>query len=370
MASVQERRTQAGDKRWAVLYRDDGKQRSRTFPTRKGADHFRRLVDLLGPVAALHQLALPDTSNVPTVSTYVDGYVNAKSGITEGTRSDYRSYATRDLGDLGALPVDQVTREAVERWVNGLAQRLSGKSIRNRHALLSAAMSRAVSDGLIPENPSHGIRLPRTIKREMTFLTHGEFARLLDHVPAYWHPLVVTLAGTGMRWGEATALAVRDADLDDNVPSLRVRQAWKHTDGHTPELGPPKTRKGARTISLPPQVVTTIRPLLQGRKPDEFVFTNHQGRRVHQSTFLVHVWQPAIKAAKLGKTPRVHDLRHSHAAWLIAAGVPLPVIQARLGHESIQTTVDVYGHLATDSHQLAARAASAALGSSLPAIEG
>ncbi|MEU6668034.1 tyrosine-type recombinase/integrase [Streptomyces sp. NPDC046727] len=65
-----------------------------------------------------------------------------------------------------------------------------------------------------------------------------------------------------------------------------------------------------------------------------------------------------LTAEKFGliKRPRFHDLRHSHAAWLIAAKVPLPAIQARLGHESITTTVDRYGHLldALDDEVMAA----------------
>jgi integrase len=55
-----------------------------------------------------------------------------------------------------------------------------------------------------------------------------------------------------------------------------------------------------------------------------------------------------MQAAGIDKTPRIHDLRHSHASWLIAAGVPLPAIQRRLGHESITTTIDRYGHLAPE----------------------
>ena len=56
-----------------------------------------------------------------------------------------------------------------------------------------------------------------------------------------------------------------------------------------------------------------------------------------------------LATTAFGRDVRVHDLRHTHASWLIAAGVPLPVIQRRLGHESITTTVDRYGHLAPDS---------------------
>jgi integrase len=85
----------------------------------------------------------------------------------------------------------------------------------------------------------------------------------------------------------------------------------------------------------------------------EWVFTNSgRGRRgddgpVRPHNFNRNVWEPARARAKdkgLTKRPRGHDLRHTNASWLIQAGVPLTVIQRHLGHESIQTTSDRYGH--------------------------
>jgi len=67
--------------------------------------------------------------------------------------------------------------------------------------------------------------------------------------------------------------------------------------------------------------------------------------------------------------PRIHDLRHTHVSWLIAAGVTPAVIQARLGHESITTTIDRYGHLFPDAQQAAADAASLAFGRIRPALD-
>lgn len=390
MASIRERPSAGGTTKYAVLYVHNGKQTSTTFPTLKGAERFKILVELTGRDSALHQIAQTPT-DVPTVVELVDTFIDTRSGITDGTRSDYRSY-TRDLGDLGRLPVDALTRAAVEGWVNQLSKRLSGKSINNRKSLLSAALTRAQRDGIVSDNVAKGVRVARSIHREMTMLTEGEFADLISHVPIYWQPLVTTLVGTGMRWGEATALAVRDCDLEADSPVVRVRQAWKHTDGHTPELGPPKTRKGRRTIDVSHQVVDAIRPLLRVQRvgvdgksravaADDLVFVNRQGRRVHQSTFLVHVWQPAIRAfagdvledgkwkAGAGKRPRVHDLRHSHASWLIARGIPLTYIQDRLGHESISTTSDTYGHLATGAGRVSAAAIELALAQAFPVIE-
>jgi integrase len=69
---------------------------------------------------------------------------------------------------------------------------------------------------------------------------------------------------------------------------------------------------------------------------------------VRAQNFHTNVWVPALTKAKhqgLTKRPRPHDLRHTNATWLIQGGVALPVIQRHLGHQSIQTTVDRYGHL-------------------------
>jgi integrase len=108
-------------------------------------------------------------------------------------------------------------------------------------------------------------------------------------------------------------------------------------------LGPPKTKKSIRTISLPPAALEVVDLLAPG-----FLFTNGAGNPVRAQEFFKGGWKPgrdsAMKAG-LTKSPRVHDLRHTCASWMIAAGVPLPIIQQHLGHESIQTTIGVYGHL-------------------------
>jgi integrase len=77
------------------------------------------------------------------------------------------------------------------------------------------------------------------------------------------------------------------------------------------------------------------------------VFTSRPGLPLHNGDFYTHVWRKLMKAlAAEDIAPfRFHDLRHTHVAWLVAGGAPLPHIRARLGHESITTTIDTYGHL-------------------------
>jgi len=123
-------------------------------------------------------------------------------------------------------------------------------------------------------------------------------------------------------------------------------------------------------VSLPEQAVTVLREIVEGKRPDDLVFTTIQGRRVQAQHFRERVWHPAVVRADLGKSPRVHDLRHSHATWMIARGMNLAMLQRRLGHEKITTTVDTYGHVLPDALNKAADIASLSLAGALLQIEG
>lgn len=372
MASIRER---AGKRRttWAVLFRDGGKQRSETFDDLPSAEQFADMVERMGVAAARRVLdareGIAPTHRTPTVAEQVRHHIDALSGVTAGTVSGYRAIADQIAAStLGPMPIDCVTRPDVSAWIR--AQEQSGaasKTIRNRQSLLSAAFARAVDDELIARNPAHRAKIARTERREMVLLTPDEMRTLLARVTPHYRPLITTLFGTGLRLGEATALQVRDIHLEQSPPTLTVARAWKKGG----MLGPPKTKKGRRTISLPDEVVTAIAPLLEGRAPTDLVFTNMAGRRVLQAS-LHDLWQGWIaddqwdqatrtripRVPALRKTPRLHDLRHGHASHMIGRGISVFDLQHRLGHESIQTTADVYGHLLPEAQITAARAAS------------
>jgi integrase len=196
-----------------------------------------------------------------------------------------------------------------------------------------------------PTNPCARTRLPEIPGREMHFLTHAEFGRLYEATPERYRPLVLLLVLTGLRWGEATGLYARHLSLTTNPATLRVVQSYQRTDKGQFEIGPPKTKAARRTLSLPANLVAELLPLWQARNGGAFLFTSSQGTPVRHSNFYNRVWKPTVKRAGLPDDLRIHDLRHSYASWLIAGGRPLPSIQRRLGHESITTTIDRYGHL-------------------------
>jgi integrase len=364
-----------GTTSWKVRYRLAGRQSSMTFygaTGKAGATKFCKALDSVGPERALAYLHETTDAGGPedvTLDQWAARYIRSLTGITDGTRETYtRIYRRCWHQALGHLPLRLVDRERIAAQVNALSAKRADKTVRNAHGLIAAMLQVAVVDGYIPANPCKGIRLPRRTSHETTehrYLTQGEFQQLLARIPEHYRPLVMLLVGSGMRWGEAEALTVSDLDL--TTATVRISKAAKWSGCYTRPVGPPKTPKSRRTIALPVQVVDLLRPLVHGRAGNAQLFRSVNGCGLRHHTFY-DVWKVACDQSRLQPRPRIHDLRHTHVAWLIASNVPLPVIQARLGHESITTTIDTYGHLLPDLQAAAAYAASVALGDVKPRL--
>ena len=106
-----------------------------------------------------------------------------------------------------------------------------------------------------------------------------------------------------------------------------------------------KTSASRRTLSIPPFLTEELGLHLQHEPESDFVFTGSKGAMLRRSNFRKRYWKPAVNRAELDPELRFHDLRHSCASILISSGAHPKEIQARLGHASITTTLDRYGHL-------------------------
>jgi len=370
------------------------------------AAKFARLIDRIGGAAARAARQRGDDSDrgMPTLAGWLNTHLERlAASATPGTVADYRRMAERTwLPALGHLPLDTIDAAAVNRWVAAqrlvetrdskaarrralAAQRATGtnpdtppvrvpepvcyspKSIANAQRFLSTVLASAVTAGHITGNPARGVALPSDAEtREMVFLSANEFTTLHGHVRAHYRLFVAFLVGTGCRFGEATAVRWGDFDLDADTPVVRISRAWKK--GATGVyLGSTKSMQGKRTITLPAGLVRELRAVRGA--PDDLAFTTVEGMRIQAPRFRERTWWPAVVASGIGKRPRVHDLRHTHVSWLIDAGVNFKVIQYRLGHKSVKTTIDRYGHLASDAHTGAADAADVAMAGVLPQVE-
>ncbi len=384
MASIRVRPRKGTSPQITVLWRDPDtrKQCSMPFVSAQDAENFRRLIEANGGHLA-PTMAILDAiaKRSPTVDEVLEDHIAGLPSVTERTRADYRRDARLHITPyIGREHIDQVVPASVKAWLQKLAATdMSDKTIANVHGLLSSAVSTLIQtpDAPITSNPCRGIRLPRRSEHEaveMTILTATEWATLDAEIgklyDGFYQLFFRTLIGTGMRWGEATALRVSDLSLDVDPPSVRITRATRRDQNSTAYVGPTKTRRSKRTISLPEDLADQLREHVRGRDAGQLAFTSTTGMRVHHSNVRTRIWLPAVAramgaehgAAAIAEAPRIHDLRHTHASWLIAAGVDLLTVQRRLGHESVTTTSDRYGHAMPVQQKAAAAAINAALG--------
>ncbi len=404
MAYIKTNSRLSGDPSYTVMWRAGGSRTGRTcretFDDETQAERFCDLVNGHGQqwppgwvkgvgFVEISESSAPDAEKF---KVYAHAYVGLLTDIGEHTKTNYTRFIDNHMIPwFGELSVsdrgDKLTRDHVSRWILDLQEgrpgplhppgterrKYAAKTIANLHGLLYSILQSAVDadPSLRDSNPCAHTKLPKgnDTEDDEVFLEPEEYALLREHVRADAVDIIDALVSTGLRWGEVTALQPRDFTLVSKRPTLRVQRAWKRRGEGGTFLGAPKTKKSRRTLVLTPEQVRLFQRLCQGKKPTDLVFTAPEGGAWHSGVFHAHRWKPALNganAAGLTKRPRIHDLRHTHASWLIAGKVPLPVIQARLGHESITTTVDRYGHLLESSDDEVVAAVKWAMSAAIP----
>jgi integrase len=294
-----------------------------------------------------------------TVRDQVDRHMELNTRRSPGTMQRDRRRIDSYLpptDPLAATPIEMVRHSDVLAWVRRLQERpskqggtLSSKTVSNALALVSAALELAVRDGDIPANPARGAAPIKRSTSPQQALTHAEFMTIVELMPERYRPLILTLGLTGMRWGEATAIQVRHVRLDVTPPRIIVEQAWKDTEVEGRfALGPPKSDRGKRTVFIDPGLVQVLRPLVEGKEPDVFLFQTEYGNPIRRNNFHYRYWRPVVTAAwekgLVSFVPRIHDLRHAHGTWLLEAGQPVNRVAQRLGHDPAML-LRVYAHV-------------------------
>ena len=183
-------------------------------------------------------------------------------------------------------------------------------------------------------------------------LADDELMRLLEAVRADEHgtifyPFVLTLARTGLRIAEATALEWRDVNLDQRILTVRRTATRHHGVTHAPKNGK------AREVHLSRHLADVLRgwrslqaaeAAVVGRDAPALVFQGARGGEINITHFRSTHWTRCLKAAGLPYR-KPHVLRHTFASLLLAAGVPVLDVAAQLGHHSAGFTLSVYGHV-------------------------
>lgn len=276
-------------------------------------------------------------------------WLKSRRDVADSTAArDETYFRSLILPHLAEYELRHISVEVLDDWVSYLDE-VEGKApatVRKAFQLAAAVLDRAVVLRKLPANPARvgeAISLPLMSPAEMRFLTPDEVHELADAIEPRYKALVLTAAFTGLRWGEIVGLRAKNLDLKE--ARLTVAEALSEVSGEL-TFKTPKTQASRRTVALPQLLVGVLRDHL-AQWPAVgagLVFTSPEGTPLRRTNFRRRVWEPAVEDAMLDPL-RFHDLRHTHAAFLIAQGEHPKTIQSRLGHATISTTLDTYGHL-------------------------
>ncbi len=217
------------------------------------------------------------------------------------------------------------------------------------HTVFSNALTQGVKWRMLTQNPAQYVDLPKQRKTEMKCLSEKEVQRFLEHAKLDPHYVLFTvMVSTGMRIGEV--LALKWTDFDPTKDIITVQRSWgRLKKGHG--FKPPKTQRGFRNITIP----TSLTKMLLEHKESqpwesELIFPSQNDTPLNERNVTTRHFKPILKKAGLPDI-RLYDLRHTQATLLLQAGVHPKIVSERLGHSSIQLTLDTYSHVLPNMQQ-------------------
>jgi len=332
-----------GPGRWRARYRDpSGKERSRTFQRKIDAD---RWLSITEASKVTGEWIDPDLGKV-TVEVWAWNWFEGTNHLRQSGRERDRSYLrTHILPVFGDRAISSIEHFEIVDWVAELNNRRKPATVRLAYGIFNRLMKAAVDRGLIGQNPCSGVKLRPIDNEEKRFLLPVEVARLAGCIDPRYRAYVLVAGYAGLRSGEMAAL--RPAQVDLSAGSIDVIASVSEVGGRLVE-GPPKTRRGRRTIALPAEVVEELANHMEHWMGGTTVFGAPQGGVLRAAAWRRRFWHPAVQEANLG--PLVpYALRDTAISFWIQAGGNVLEVSRRAGHSSVAFTLDRYGHLFPDA---------------------
>jgi integrase len=333
MASIKRRE----DGQWRARYRDDaGKEHARHFARKIDA---QRWIDETTAAFVTGQYVDPKAGKT-TVRQYAAAWQAAQVTREHTTRNTDVALRLHVLPTIGDRPLASVRPSDMQALVKTLSATLAPGTVGQVYKVAGRMFAAAVDDRIIVASPCHRVRLPRDDRPEVVVPTVEQITALAAAITPRYRALVVLLAGSGLRIGEALGLNVSDVDF--------LRRTVKVERQRLPSgrIGPPKTLKSARTVPLGQVVIDELATHLAAYPSGGPLFATITGEPLEYRAW-AWAWACAGKVVAKADVLEVetHALRHFYASALIAGGASVKVVQTRLGHGSAVITLNTYGHL-------------------------
>lgn len=350
---------------WHVFVHQNGKIRSKKVGDKRLAE---AIAGKLRKKLVMGQLNLDSQEDkCPEFTAYAKHYIKDYA-MTTCKRNTWRGYES--IIRLHLVPawkgkkLNEISRaDAKTLLLQKQRAGYSPKTVDNIKVLVSGIFTQACEEELLQANPA--LRLGKYIKKQdrkkhINPLTKEQASKFLAtaqcEAPEHY-PLLLCAFRTGMRLGELIGLAWEDLDFEANL--IEVQRSYSH--GH---FSTPKSHK-RRFVDMSNQLKQVLlghrMALLQefcGKLPEynlsegqvHLVFPNRKGKVLCGDNFRRRTFRKLLEKADIPEI-RIHDIRHTYASLLLSQGEPLNYTRDQLGHASIQTTVDVYGHIVPGSNR-------------------
>lgn len=339
-----------------VFVAHNGKRKSIRVGSKDAANELKKEMDKDLARGKLN-LEEENAEQMPTFKEYSEKWVNGyvKTALSDSTLEKYdqvlKSHIWPTLSDT---PLDKINRGDVKNLLISKANDgLSRSSISVIKDVISGVFESAIDEELIDaKNFTTGITKKMKLGRKkkkidaLEVLSKKEVSLLLDpcknHFPDYY-PFFLMASRTGMRLGEL--LSIRWGDIDFNSKTIWVRQAYRRK-----QITLAKGNK-IRPVDMSDQLVETLRELLTKAKKQALKqglgevldLISHRNGRIIEQNYIRRVFKRILKKAELREI-KIHSLRHTFASLLLSEGESPVYVKEQLGHSSIKTTVDIYGH--------------------------
>jgi len=338
---------QRRDGRWQASLQMDGIRHTVYGKTRR--EVLSKLAELRRQAAASGALPNPGQR---TLDELLDAYLaTTRPNVKPSTAEHYELLADTYLRPgLGSILLAKLTPHRIQVHLGKLQDRPRVAQL--AYHVLKQACGLAVRWRWLGENPCDRVPRPRYHARHKEVWTREELRAFLAGAREHWlYPLWLLLVASGCRLGELCALSWADVDFD--AGTIRVTRTLQRVGGQY-ILDEPKTASSRRTVALPDEAMAALK-LQKGRQAiarlqlgenwrngQDLVFTGPTGAPLHRAV-VAHALRR--ECLRLGVTPQSpHGLRHLHASLLLAEGLPVPAVSARLGHANPGVTMSVYAH--------------------------
>ncbi|MCD5401646.1 site-specific integrase [candidate division NPL-UPA2 bacterium] len=334
----------------------DGKRKTK-YATFKGSERGakKELSRLQNHYASHKNLIATNDTVADILNTWI-GEAKIKGEIRHNTLERYEAIIRNHLiPNFGSIKLNKLEPQHIRKYYILAAEsgnlvkakkQLSTSTITQHHVVLKNALDIAVTDKIISHNPAQGLRPKyKATCFSKTPLTATDLNKLLERIKdsVIFLPTYIA-AHTGMRLSEVLGLKWADINTKDNYIQIRQALHWKK-DG-TWYLDKPKSRKSSRVIDIEKEDITVLENyrVEQLQTPSEafgLVCVKTDGSPMKTSTVASRFRR---FAGLLGLNASFHTLRHTHATLLLGAGIPIPIVSERLGHDKSAFTMDRYIH--------------------------